>query len=251
MQPPSPAEISKPSPTLSVLILAGGHSRRMGQDKALLTMQDGQSLLLHTARVAQQIATEVAVVTPWPTRYRAHLPDAVRLIQEPVVNQWQDLSKEGSLSQLPSAPSKSTSSQVAPQLSRNKPSAGPLSGFAYGWQHIHADWCLLLACDLPHLDVSVLQQWWAWIGSSVNNLESEHFSSNPVASLAANDKGWEPLCGFYHRRCLPSLSRQLAEQQYAFQPWLQRLSIARYYCALPQMFFNCNTPSEWQAAIAE
>lgn len=212
-------------PVLSCLILAGGHSRRMGQDKALLPMQDGRSLLLQTVQTAQQVTPNVAVITPWPNRYRSLLPADTQLIQEP-------------------------SATAQPGC---KPSAGPLSGFAYGWQQMTpSDWCLLLACDLPYLEASALHNWWTSIvalGQRSHSLGSEAKSNArfPMASLAANEKGWEPLCGFYHRSCIPSLRHQLAGQQYAFQPWLRQLAVTRYDGASARMFFNCNTPAQWQA----
>lgn len=242
-------------PTLSALILAGGHSRRMGTDKALLPLPrnsapsnpslsnlapinlapsnpvpSGQPLLLQTVQVAQQLTGDVAVVTPWPARYRALLATTdARLIQESP------------------PPLQETRRGV-------KPSSGPLSGFAYGWQHTTSDWCLLLACDLPYLDAKSLHRWWCWIDSRWGGDASHRGSTNealPMASLVSSRKGWEPLCGFYHRSCLPSLNRQIATSQRAFQPWLQQLSIARYDALSPHMLFNCNTPAEWRAVTSE
>lgn len=252
--------------TLSALILAGGHSRRMGTDKALLPLplapSDGSSssreqpLLLHTVKIARQVATEVAVVTPWPSRYDTFLAATdVRLIQEPFPNH-QPLSPKG-------RPPK-TSLRQHPTHSAKKLSAGPLSGFAYGWQHITSDWCLLLACDLPYLDAAELTQWWQWIssrlacdalaGAGTTTVGPSTFPPDglaPMASLAFGRKGWEPLCGFYHRSCLTSLNDHIATAQRAFHPWLQQLSIARYNNISPQIFFNCNTPVEWQTVISE
>lgn len=204
------------SPALSAVILAGGRSRRMGQDKALLTTPSGQPLLAQTAQIAQQLTAEVVVVTPWPERYRQVVPPTVRLLLE-------DCSREDS-------------------------PRGPLSGFAQGWTQIHSDWCLLLACDLPYLESAPLQRWWCWLLA-----QSEHWhrfaeppASLPVASLAPGSKGWEPLCGYYHRRCLPGLWRRLASGDRAFQPWLTTVPIAAYSAVPRSMLFNCNTPSDWQ-----
>lgn len=208
-------------PTLAALILAGGRSQRMGTDKALLKTPDGQPLLTRTAQVAQQLTSDIAVVTPWPDRYRSLLLPEVSLIQE--------------------------------QTAADRSSTGPLSGFAQGWAHIHADWCLLLACDMPYLQPEPLSQWWAW-------LCRQQISSTTAASLiphpqTSDQKHWEPLCGFYHRQCLPALHRHLGAQdsqtsrrQRSFQAWLKDLSVIAYTDFPPARLFNCNTPDDWAIA---
>jgi molybdopterin-guanine dinucleotide biosynthesis protein A len=54
---------------LSVAILAGGRSRRMGQDKALLTV-GGRTLLEHVVERVAPVATEVFVVATGRPEYR-------------------------------------------------------------------------------------------------------------------------------------------------------------------------------------
>ncbi len=205
------------SPALSAVILAGGRSRRMGQDKALLTTPSGQPLLAQTAQIAQQLTAEVVVVTPWPERYRQVVPPTVRLLPE--------------------------------DQSRGDSPRGPLSGFAQGWTQIHADWCLLLACDLPYLESAILQRWWRWLLAQTEHWQrlAEPPAPLPVASLTPGIKGWEPLCGYYHRRCLPGLLRRLASGDRSFQSWLTTVPIAAYSAVPRSMLFNCNTPSDWQA----
>ncbi|MGC1309177.1 MAG: molybdenum cofactor guanylyltransferase [Phormidesmis sp.] len=217
------------SPTLSVLILAGGRSRRMGQDKALLSAGDGRSLLHKTAQVAQQLTPEVQVMTPWPERYGSAVPPGVKLIQERVAK---------------------------------KSVRGPLVGFSQGWEQISSDWCLLLACDLPYLEAAVLERWWQWL--AVQLAQSQAPPAQPMASLTTGVKGWEPLCGYYHRRCAPGLLRYLAEGESvamdargdrnpfvnrtrSFQTWLKSLPIATYNAVPRRMLFNCNTPDDWAA----
>ncbi len=215
------------------MILAGGRSQRMGRDKALLPMATGQPLLLRTVQVAERLAQNIVVVTPWPERYRALLSKSVILVKEPLPPAYS------------SKPLSDGTTSDAPA------SAGPLSGFAYGWQAIPSSWCLLLACDLPYLDASYLQRWWGWL-SALENSSSDLSprSPLPLASLVpskSSKKGWEPLCGYYHRRCIPSLEQQLESDQKAFQSWLSKIPIAPYQAMPEQMLFNCNTPGDWAA----
>jgi molybdopterin-guanine dinucleotide biosynthesis protein A len=113
--------------SLSAIVLAGGQSSRMGRDKALITLQ-GVPLLRQVCEVALNCASPVYVVTSWPERYQDILPDACRVIQE------------------------------VPLPGETEPH-GPLVAFAQGLAHVETDWVLLLACDLPQLQVKVLQGW--------------------------------------------------------------------------------------------
>ena len=111
--------------SLTTVILAGGQSSRMGQDKALLTYQ-GTPLLTRTCHLALTLDCPVYVVTPWGDRYQDHLPPGCILFPEV----WPD----GCLT-----------------------SPGPLWAFAQVLPHLSTDWVLLLACDLPRLTASFLQ----------------------------------------------------------------------------------------------
>jgi molybdenum cofactor guanylyltransferase len=108
---------------LSAIVLAGGKSSRMGEDKALIPIQ-GIPLLQRVCHVAKSCADQVYIVTPWPERYQNLLLPGCEFIQE-----------------LP------TETQ------------GPLVGFAQGMEKVRTEWVLLLACDLPNLRIDVLQDW--------------------------------------------------------------------------------------------
>ncbi|MBE9063984.1 molybdenum cofactor guanylyltransferase [cf. Phormidesmis sp. LEGE 11477] len=224
----SSSAITSVTPTLSVMVLAGGRSSRMGKDKALLPTENGQPLLLKTVQVAQSLATEVVIVTPWPERYRDSIPDSVTFLKEPSPSDPADL-----------------------ELSALGLSAGPLNGFSCGWHAIASDWCLLLACDLPYLDSAIMQRWWAWLTSYLD--QTSHPAKKepaPTASLTPGPKGWEPLCGYYHRRCIPSLTQHLQSGQHSFQSWLSKISVVPYQAVPERMLFNCNTPTDWVAVNA-
>jgi molybdenum cofactor guanylyltransferase len=111
----------------AAIILAGGQSSRMGQDKALIEVR-GMPLLQKTCLLAAQHASQVYVITPWIEKYRQIVPDRVRLIQE-----------------------------VA--LPGDRESHGPLVGFAQAFTYVNTAWVLLLACDLPYLTADAIAQW--------------------------------------------------------------------------------------------
>jgi molybdenum cofactor guanylyltransferase len=117
--------MNQPNPSLSAIILAGGLSSRMGQDKALLPIES-VPLLTRTCRIAQQVADPVYVVTPWSDRYQSVVDRAVQFIPEVLVSEQTN---------------------------------GSLIGFIQGLARVKTEWVLLLACDLPNLQAEVLQDW--------------------------------------------------------------------------------------------
>ncbi|MEM9117714.1 MAG: molybdenum cofactor guanylyltransferase [Cyanobacteria bacterium P01_F01_bin.56] len=112
---------------LAALILAGGRSQRMGQDKALLEI-NGVPLLRHIWETAHTLTSTVWVATPHRDCYQSLLPLETRWIDEPL-----------------------TPASVSLQ--------GPLVVFSQALPAIDADWILLLACDLPNLKAASLDQW--------------------------------------------------------------------------------------------
>jgi molybdenum cofactor guanylyltransferase len=110
-----------PANLVAAVILAGGQSRRMGQDKALLAWQ-GQPMLQRVYRVATACTPDVSVYTPWPERYDQLLPNAKFVVESPG-------------------------------------GGGPLWALAQVWDQIPSQWLWLLACDLPCLDLLTLQTW--------------------------------------------------------------------------------------------
>jgi molybdopterin-guanine dinucleotide biosynthesis protein A len=202
------------SPNLCAIVLAGGQSSRMGQDKASIAI-DGVTLLQRTCEVALSCSDRVYVVAAWPQRYQ-HLPlaSACEFLTE-----------------------------ADPQ--------GPLIGFYNGLSRIDiavpsCDWVLLLACDLPNLEAIALQSW----ATKLPDLTGTVMAYLPKhAALGANQpnkqsKHWEPLCGFYRRNCSSDLQAFIANGGKSFQRWLTQIQVAEVPDVMPQMLFNCNTPAE-------
>lgn len=194
--------------TSAALILAGGQSRRMGCDKALLALPTTETLLQRTCSIAQACVSQTYVLTPWPERYQHLLPASVKCLQE------------------------------------GSAQAGPMVALDQGWSMILADaqrrapdWLLVLACDLPALEPSILQAWQRKLAT---------ISSDAIAALPQRHHRWEPLCGFYHRRCIPSLQRAVAANIHSFQQWLADEVVTPLALADENMLQNCNTPAQWQ-----
>ncbi len=179
----------------------------MGRDKALIPIQ-GLPLLQLICRIAESCADTVYVVTPWQERYKHLLPSTVQFIKEV------PLSGE-------------TGSEQQPH--------GPIIGFAQALTSIQTDWVLLLACDLPNLRLEILQEW----AATLDSVEDE-----AIAALVPQAKGWEPLCGFYRRRCLPSLMEYINQGGRSFQEWLKRHPVQALPLPDPEMLFNCNTQDD-------
>ena len=101
------------------LVLAGGESRRMGRDKALL-VRDGQSQLAHIAALLEGVTERVFVSTRSDQQ-----DDAERSRFAQVVDRYENIG----------------------------PIAGILSALE---EHPAADW-LIVACDLPNIDQTTLK----------------------------------------------------------------------------------------------
>ena len=111
---------------ITAIILAGGESSRMGQDKALMSIGK-QTLLSQICLLAQECAIAVSVVTPRSEKYQKVVPHGCGLVKERLVMGGQ--------------------------------SNTPLIGFAQGLEIVETQWVLLLACDLPRLSSSQVKQW--------------------------------------------------------------------------------------------
>ncbi|MEM1169504.1 MAG: molybdenum cofactor guanylyltransferase [Cyanobacteria bacterium P01_H01_bin.35] len=106
---------------LVALILAGGKSSRMGEDKALIPWQN-IPMLKRVYQVANKCTEKVYIITPWPDKYQPILPTECEWLTE--------LKTEG-----------------------------PLVAFTQGLAQINSDWILLLGCDLPLLNSDIIQTW--------------------------------------------------------------------------------------------
>lgn len=113
----------------------------------------------------------------------------------------------------------------------------PIIGLAQGMQVVETEWVLLLACDLPQLTSTQVKQWSSTLATV---LPAE------IAYLPRSHKGWEPLCGFYRRDCLPLLEAYINNGGKSFQSWLNQYPVKELPLGDRTCLFNCNTPEDWK-----
>ncbi|MEI7554635.1 molybdenum cofactor guanylyltransferase [Candidatus Chlorohelix sp.] len=115
------------SKNTGVIILAGGQSRRMGTEKALLKFEkDGLTLLEMVVEAARPVASAgIVLVTNQPEKYEFLKPSLSVVVD-------------------------------------NQPGGGPLAGLEAGIEALTAQQYLLLACDMPFVRTELLKGLVEW-----------------------------------------------------------------------------------------
>jgi len=175
-------------------ILAGGRSRRMGADKALLEYR-GRPLAAWVAEQAARAAGAAWLVGP-AERY-GHLG--------------------------------------FPCLEERFPGCGPLSGIDAALRSGLAEWCLVLACDMPGVESGPLGQ-----------LLDTAAASGADAAVTVSPGGRpEPLCAVYHARLAPLAERLLREGRLSVHELLASIRWVPFAAPGGRFAANINTPGEW------
>lgn len=102
---------------MSAIILAGGQSRRMGRDKALIDFK-GKPIIAHVIDTLRELSDDVIVVS---NRAETYAPFGARVVQD------------------------------------FDPPSGPLGGIAAGLSAARYDRSLVVACDMPFLNTALLR----------------------------------------------------------------------------------------------
>jgi molybdenum cofactor guanylyltransferase len=124
------------------------------------------------------------------------------------------------------------------------PGCGPLGGIATALRASDAVWNLIVACDLPHLTKELLEFL----------LQRARRSAADVV-VPMNERGWEPLCAVYHRRCEPMLWRALEQGVRKVTAGLESVRVEAIEPAEWKgfdsdgfLFKNVNTPADYEEA---
>jgi len=202
--------------TLTLVINAGGQSRRMGTAKALLPVPPYDTpLIAHIAARLAELTPDALVVVTNDTA----LPQAAQLPSGTIF------------------------------VADAYPDTGTLGGIATGLQQAPG-WALVVACDLPLVSAELCAMLAGLAGEQVEGQERWD------AVVPVIDGYEEPLHALYHRRCLPAIEARLAAGQrrvISFMPDVRTLYVQEedLRAVDPQLhsFFNTNTPEEWSEAM--
>lgn len=200
---------------VALVVNAGGQSRRMGREKALLPIPpDNSPLLIHIARRMTNLVSERVVVV---TNSDAVANSAAKLQEtslavDVVADRWVN--------------------------------AGALGGIATGIAHCNG-WAMVVACDMPLVDPDIFAR--------LMEMASDRPTIDAV--IPRIDGMVQPFHGLWHRRSLPTLEAQIEAGALSVQAALAQLNclwvdeVALNIAADDPAFFNVNTPQEWEDAL--
>ena len=123
-----------------------------------------------------------------------------------------------------------------PCIAERYAGCGPLSGIEAALREGGAEWSLVLACDMPGVAVSFLNELLAAVGPELDAVVAVDEAGRP-----------EPLCAVYAASSLPAMQRALKAGSFAVRDVLRSLRIACVAAPNAHLVRNVNTDEEWAA----
>ena len=185
-------------------VMAGGKSRRLGRDKALLSV-NGETLLQRALRTLAEVTSRQLVVGP---------------------------------------PERRTQAGAAMVVSDAFPDSGPLGGIYTALQAADADRVLVVACDMPFLNVELLR----YLCDQTDDYD--------VVLPRVGGRG-EQLHAVYGRACLEPIRRRLERGDLKIDRFFGEVRVRtvdedelRRFDPELRSFHNINTTEDWAEAEA-
>lgn len=145
------------SSSVSAIIQAGGQSRRMGRDKALIDYQ-GRPIIAHVIDTLRALSDDIVVVS---NRSDLYSPFGARVVPD------------------------------------FDPPCGPLGGLAAGLLAINTELAIVVACDMPFLNVNLLR----WLIDLAEGYD---------AVVPQSGAEYEPLHAVYWRTCYHPIVQRIS-----------------------------------------
>ena len=197
------------------LVLAGGASRRMGRDKALLRQRDGQS----------QIGYLVALLQP--------------LLERVFVSVRQGQSEEAERRRYA-------------QIIDRHDGIGPLAGILSAMDsYPDADW-LVVACDLPNVDATTIRLLLEQRSKQHAQRDAANDATNAAPFIAyhsSHDDLPEPLCAIYSADSAELLRRRIDQGMHCPRKIMLQAQTQLLRQPTPDALDNINTPDDLRASV--
>lgn len=204
--------------SLEVLILAGGHSSRMGSPKHLLSLPSGP-LYAQLVRVLHEAVPNIRTM---------HVSIAARSDLDTSL-------RDGSVSLPPQGTIPSTSITLKLVMDDAEQDIGPAAGLLAAHHHKPAATWLVLACDYPLIEPDAVRQ-------LIESYETP-------ATCFKNAEGFrEPLLGIWSPAALRSLVENVASGRSGPAYTLKRLDSKLITPGQETWLTNVNTKQEWEEA---
>ncbi|MBM3297296.1 MAG: molybdenum cofactor guanylyltransferase [Candidatus Aminicenantes bacterium] len=250
---------------VSLIILAGGRSRRMGRSKALLPVS-GKTLLEHILAQVEGYFDDILVslspgqrLTPGlASSCPAGAARSLRGLKYGVPKSGFHRRGKGSLCRAPggghlerrSADKRKTGAAVAeerppgerlPTLRIVRDAVrgqGPMAGVLAGLSAARHNVCAVVACDIPDVRVEFLRRLARIAGDGYDAVV-------PVSTEGLA----EPLLAIYRRTTAPKMEKLLASGRRSLLPLLDKVKTCRFPLGDPFWLKNLNTPGEYRAYL--
>jgi molybdenum cofactor guanylyltransferase len=193
-------------------VLAGGGSRRMGQDKAILPFR-GKPLIQHVSDLLQSVFADVVIVSS----HRQIYP----FLRVPV-------------------------------LTDIIPDCGPLGGIYTALVHGGDRCLFVAACDLPLISPELIRYILDFEIPKDVTPGHLNPSEEPTAKIPVQDERLHPLCGWYSANCRISIEENLKQGQLKVQDFLQGIRMVPVPVSADRtfyrerLFYNINTMEKYR-----
>jgi molybdenum cofactor guanylyltransferase len=117
------------------------------------------------------------------------------------------------------------------------PGEGPLGGILTALRHSTAEWNLIVACDMPAIDATLL----------AHLLDAARQSGDDALLPVTAEGRPQPLCAVYRRTCLAPFEMAFSEGTRKVTTALAAVRCARLPMEEVSQFQNVNTPEDWAA----
>lgn len=207
--------------TPTLVINAGGESRRMGQSKALLPVPpDNRPLIAHIVHRLLPLSAQRTVIVTNDTKI-AVLTDAPKPVYIP----------------------------------DKYPGMGALGGIATALS-LCDGWAIMVACDMPFVESELFARLSKIAGETKISHSTQQEEERWDAVVPYVEGYAQTLHALYHKRCLPAIEAQLASGERKVSRFFSAVRVRsinedeiRSYDPTLRSFMNVNTPTEWTKAL--